>query len=443
MEPADEDFLRTFYQNLVDKPLDPDDAWYVPIYSGPASPNADPVQRLARGMEWMPLESAQLFSGFRGTGKSTELRRLRRLLEQRGFKVVLCDMKHYLNLSTPIDISDFLISAAGALSDALAEDPDLVGEDVAKRGYWQRAVDFMMRTEVGVGNLQAEAKLGSENLKVGLRQDPTFRQKLQEHMKGHLGGLADDVRAFMADCVKAVRRKHGDDTNLVVLFDSIEQIRGTSVNEAEVFASVDTLFVGHPDKLRFQGMHVVYTVPPWLKVRSPGVSKLYDGSYLLPCIKVRKRTGDTFEAGLEVLRQIVGKRGAWPKIFGDQVDFDYVLLETGGYLRDLFRALQGVLMSAADRGLVPLDRAAIDMELSELRNDYLPISIADALWLRKVARTHEAELPAHGELPELSRYFDTHLLLCYRNGSEWYDLHPLIRETVERVAEREEPKADP
>jgi hypothetical protein len=99
--------------------------------------------------------------------------------------------------------------------------------------------------------------------------------------------------------------------------------------------------------------------------------------------------------------------------------------------------LQGMLMSAADRGMIPLDRAAIDMELAELRNDYLPVSIADALWLRKVARTHEAELPAHGELPELSRYFDTHMLLCYRNGSEWYDLHPLIRETVERVAERE------
>ena len=37
-------------------------------------------------------------------------------------------MKHYFNLSTPIDISDFLISAAGALSDALATDPELSGD---------------------------------------------------------------------------------------------------------------------------------------------------------------------------------------------------------------------------------------------------------------------------------------------------------------------------
>ena len=124
---ANEEFLREFYRNLSDQPLEPDHNWYVPIYGGLASASADPVQRLARCIEWQPLESAQLFSGFRGTGKSTELRRLRRLLEERGCKVVLCDMKDYLNLSTPVDISDFLISIAGAVGDALAADPELLG----------------------------------------------------------------------------------------------------------------------------------------------------------------------------------------------------------------------------------------------------------------------------------------------------------------------------
>jgi len=72
----------------------------------------DPVKLLARAIEWTPGETVQLFSGFRGTGKSTELRRLRKHLKDEGYLVVLCDMQDYLNLSMPVDITDFLMAVA-------------------------------------------------------------------------------------------------------------------------------------------------------------------------------------------------------------------------------------------------------------------------------------------------------------------------------------------
>jgi hypothetical protein len=40
------------------------------------------------------------------------------------------------------------------------------------------------------------------------------------------------------------------------------------------------------------------------------------------------------------------------------------------------------------------------------------------------------------QLPDLARFLDAHLVLCYRNGHEWYDLHPLIRDTVIAQAAR-------
>lgn len=444
MADADETFLRNFHRNLIDRPLEPDDPRYVSIYSGPTASSTDPVQRLARRIEWKPLQSTQLFSGFRGTGKSTELRRLRRTLTDRGFKVVLCDMTDYLNLSTPIDISDFLISAAGALSDSLAADGDLLGRDLGERGFWRRAADFLTRTEVAFDGLAVGASAGdvSAQLKLGLKDDPSFRERLQTQMRGRLGALANDVREFMADCVKAIQAKHGDDIRLVVLFDSIEQIRGSSINDSEVFASVETLFVGHPDKLRFDGMHVIYTVPPWLKIRSPGVSKYFDGSETLPCVKLREHTGEPAQAGFELLKQVVEQRGDWRRVFAPE-DFELVLFETGGYLRDLFRVLSELMMHAADQNAMPLDRSAVEFELARLRADYLPISHEDCQWLARVALSHEAELPAHKDIPSLSRLFDNHLLLCYRNGEEWYDLHPLIRDEVGRITSKVLTKTEP
>ena len=60
----------------MDRPLEPDEDWYVDLYHDPELTAYDPVEQLATGIEWSDLESTHLFSGFRGTGKSTELRRL-------------------------------------------------------------------------------------------------------------------------------------------------------------------------------------------------------------------------------------------------------------------------------------------------------------------------------------------------------------------------------
>src|SRR5690606_70907 len=188
-------------------------------------------------------------------------------------------------------------------------------------------------------------------------------ERLQTQMRGRLGALANDVREFMADCVKAIQAKHGDDIRLVVLFDSIEQIRGSSNNDADVFASVETLFVGHPDKLRFDGMHVVYTVPPWLKIRSPGVSTYYDGNETLPCVKLRDQSGERADAWVETLKTVVRQRGNWTRVFTVE-DLEHILFATGGYLRDLFRVLSELMMHAAEKNTMPLDRAAIDYELA-------------------------------------------------------------------------------
>ena len=86
---AEHDFLKGFYQALADRPLEPDEAFYVDLYPDPGT---DPVEQLVTGIEWSNNESTHLFTGFRGTGKSTELRRLRRRLQRSGpYKVVLCD----------------------------------------------------------------------------------------------------------------------------------------------------------------------------------------------------------------------------------------------------------------------------------------------------------------------------------------------------------------
>ena len=83
---------------------------------------------------------------------------------------------------------------------------------------------------------------------------------------------------------------------------------------------------------------------------------------------------------------------------------------------------------------LPVPERAVETTINQIRSEFLPIANDDAQWLAEVARTHQAELQSLDRLPSLARFFDTHLVLCYRNGEEWYDVHPLVAEQVRKQA---------
>lgn len=55
--------------------------------------------------------------------------------------------------------------------------------------------------------------------------------------------------------------------------------------------------------------------------------------------------------------------------------------------------------------------------------------------LEGIADNRRVNLEELTDLPSLSRFFDAHIVLCYRNGEEWCDVHPLVREHVRAQAE--------
>ncbi len=431
-------FLRDFFRAVADRALEPNDDFYVPIYEDKNVADRDPVELLARGIEWQPGESVQLLSGFRGTGKSTELRRLARQLQRAGNMEALCDIEDYVDLSTPIDVSDFLMAVMGAFGEAVGQ-RHLLGEDPAREGYWERSIAFLKNTKISLEDLKLKLDLPGApgEIKASLKSDPTFKRKLQETMAGHLGALVEDVRQYVLEVVRKLKEKHGDATEVVLLVDSLEHLRGTLTNAEEVHRSAETLFGSHAEKLHLPNLHVVYTVPPFLKVRYPNLGALYapGGLRLLPAVKLRNRgTGDPREEILEILARVVEARGDWRRLLGKRQLLNELIRHSGGHLRDLLRLVGEVIRRAEN---LPVEASTVDAAIAQIRNEFLPIANEDAVWLRQVAESHSAELQSADRLPHLARFFDTHMILCYHNGREWYDVHPLIADTVEEQADRQ------
>lgn len=449
MTTNDREFLKNFFRSVNYLPLEPDDPRYVPIYSDPQlSPKEDddPVVLMSRAIEWTPGESVQLLSGFRGTGKSTELRRLRKELQGKGYLVVLCDVEDYFNLSTSVDVTDFLMGVAGAFGEGLVRD-GLVGQSPAHESYWTRFINFLTKTNVELEEVSGKVSLGVAEvaLKTALKNDPSFRQRLQQRMAGFLGLLVEDVRSYISDCVKQLKASHGAEREVVLLLDSIEHIRGTSVNANEVQASVETLFAIHADKLRFPNLHVIYTVPPYLKVRYANLGALYEpgGVQVLPAIKVKNPENQSpVKRGLDALARVLEARGDWRRLLGNErAKLDRVSMVSGGHLRDFLRLIAEILRRADQ---LPVAEITVEAAINQIKMEFLPIADADAEWLALIAETHEVVLKDTADLPVLARFLDTHLALCYRNGNEWFDVHPLIHDEVvsqvNRARERAKPK---
>ena len=212
---ADDDILAVCYRHLQERPIEPGHPFYVEIWE---HSDHDPIQRLRKHILWTEAESLQLFSGFNGSGKTTQLRRLQRELEARGYLVVYADAENYLNLREPVEIQELLITIAGAFSDNLDPSPLI-------DSYWDRLVNYLEKTEVTFS--EATLKTPAISFKAELKSSPTFRQRIRKTIESRLPEFRRQVHAFVEEAVKTVTAKTPE-RRIVFLFDSFEKLRGTN-----------------------------------------------------------------------------------------------------------------------------------------------------------------------------------------------------------------------
>jgi hypothetical protein len=441
--------LKTAYQRLLaDKALEPDSPAYEPIYED--SGMEDPVAKLKRHISWSgEAESIQMFSGFRGTGKTTELYRLKKELEKDDYLVLYADALEYLNPSEEIDIVTMLLSIAGAFGEQLEK----VGISRMNESYWKRFTNYLQNTTIEAEGLTIKAdasspveKLlggvkGSLDMKAALRTTPSFRQKLHSFLEGRLHELKRELNAFIEEAVKATRDAKGESLQIVFIFDQFEQLRGSRTNEMEVIHSVENLFKNHFPQLELPYVHAVYTVPPWLRFVLNGNS-IEDNIHTLPCLRLwshhdKERTPD--EHGLQVLRHAISKRigsEIIDRIFapedGKSNLIDLLIQMSGGHFRDLIRLFREVVTLVTSDASLPVNSTIVRKAIQNIRNQYLPIADNDKEWLRKIADLKDLCMP--DDSPEtvgrISRFLDSHHVLYLKNGDDWYDIHPLIREEL-------------
>jgi energy-coupling factor transporter ATP-binding protein EcfA2 len=434
------DPLKALYQSLNGRgalPLEPSDPYYVPLLE--STPDKDPVLKLWQRLDWAQSESVNLLTGFRGNGKSTELRRLRDLLQrQSGARVFLVDMADFLLMTKPVELSDFVLSLMTALGQAVEAETDL---KALTHGYWERLQRFLT-SDVHVESFDLDLQVPGAPAKLGLKlkNEPDFKQRIQEHLRGHLARLIDGAQGYVISLVQALRKEAQDpDLKVVLLVDSVEQIRGVGADAGKVHDSVVSLFSGQAASLGFPMLHVIYTVPPYLLPLAQNLGRTLGGHPIVswPNVHVRHQDGRDDPTGLTLMERIIDRRHpGWSDIVPSP-QLRRLAKCSGGDLRDYFRLISECVVTLRTarytRPAAGLDDDMVRRVEEQLRNELLPIAADDARWLARIHATKDAALPSTGELPALARFLDGNLIMNYLNGEPWYDVHPLLVDAIRGV----------
>ncbi|MCA9551433.1 MAG: hypothetical protein KC933_15465 [Myxococcales bacterium] len=423
----DEAKLR-YYYNRCDpaEPLDPDDERRVPLNRFGAGNvyirGADWTARLSRKFLLPERPTCILFTGLRGSGKTTELRALAQALDSHdggAILPVLLSAEDGVELTAPIDIPEIMFTIIEGLERKVLELEGKASDEALDRSVVGRLWDWLGQTDVSMPRLEMVA--GGPKVGIELKTRPTLRQQVRVAVEQRLSTFLQEVRYHIKALEERVKAAQPRYRRVVVILDSLEKLQGTSSNWREVMESAEKLFAGGAPYLQL-GVHVLYTVPPALLFRLGGTVEF------LPMIKVRDRGGAPFEPGVGAARSLVQHRidvTDLAAILGDDWGdrLDRIIAWSGGYPRDLVRVLHALLESEQ----FPVPDAELDRALFQLGDEYRRIVFREeAEWLRRLGEEKQLRILDGNHREAVDFMLQNNVILRYVNSEEWYDLHPAL-----------------
>jgi hypothetical protein len=396
------------------------------------------VERLGNAIELSDQPVFLLFTGLPGSGKSTELKRLAsRLAEKKraNLLVAVVDGDGSLDLTNPIDVPDviaaILFAAEATVLRAEGRDP----ESAMDEGYFKRLWGWLTRTEVELTKAEYTIPSGPK-LVAEMRSRPGLRNRVRATIASHLSSFLSEARKEL-ELLEGRAQKCGF-SGLVVIFDSLEKLRGTTQNWDDVLSSAEKIFGGGAPYLRLP-VHVLYTIPTAL------INRRFEHVLFIPMIKLANRDGSAYQPGMKAARELVRRRvpdDVLAEVLGPEVEsrVSELIRWSGGYPREIVRLLQSALAFEA----LPLSQQDFQRIFNELKDAYRKVVPADAFgWLARVATEQYFTVLDDKHRQIADQMLLNNAVLRYVNDSDWFDLHPAVAQIPGVMDARATPPPEP
>ena len=360
-----------------------------------------------------------IFTGHRGSGKTTELARLEEALQDT-HTVVRFNVESLLNLGD-VDYADLLVVLGIQVFQAARRS----GVELDER----RLNDLLFWYTTHVFEEDEKRKLESEiggelnavfaKFSVKLTTDAPRRQTVRAEAKANLSDLIERLN----DLLEELQERSGHRTMVIV--DGLDKMYDLH--------QVRDLFCQGANALMEPRCRVVYTVPLALYHTDDfqHVRMSFPRNFALPNIKTTEQDGSPCPEGQEALLKVLECR-LMPGLFAPEAAERTVAL-CGGLLKELIALARNIALKArrvhGEQG--PAQVEDVEYAARRVRNTYRG-SLTEEQY-RELWRIYDGGMFVNNPV---SRTLLHNLSLLEYNGSDaWWSVHPIVRPLLEERAD--------
>lgn len=386
-------------------------------------PRTDPeLQKLCFELKQTQDYMHAFLCGHRGSGKTTELHRLR-LDEhiQQKYLTVYLTAHHFGSETVHLTHDAVMLEIGLALAKEGKQHGTAAGLAKELDEWGREVVKIYLHDEAALAEAGAKGSAWLAYFKAQLQTRRAWTTEQKQILEPRIQDLIGILNRMAQD----LKNKTGK--RVLVVLDDLE--KGESDAHQEMHKRI---FQEHYETLVQPRFSIVYVAPIYFRAL-PGSRIPSDQLYTFSAIRLYQREEKSKErpplnhehSGYQLMRRFVEKRVEdADRIFAAGM-LDDLLLIGGGLFRETSRAIYDAAYFADARGANQIEAEDVQQVFNQVKKDYQPIIRGNAIRILKAVLESE-----QGWVPDVETYLQSRAVVEYENGELWLDLRYPIKSYV-------------
>ena len=294
-----------------------------------------------------------LFTGHRGCGKSTELKRIQHRWEQ-DYRVIYLEADEETDINDA-DYTDLYLIVIKKVEYELRRlghkvDPRLLAniED-----WFKEVIKEDERSVESSISLEGEATLGAEapflaklmiKLLAQIKGSDTRKTTIRQTLQRDISRLKADLNLLLNDAYKKIKATYPK--GFLIIFDNLDRVPP---------AVSDRLFFDYGTQLKELRCTLVYTVPISALYSPKGLLNTFGSPHIVPMVNIYQLERDRcdlnyYPAGLEAIADVIEQRVNIEAVFETRQHLLDLTKASGGHIRQLMQLMRIACQTASTRG---------------------------------------------------------------------------------------------